>query len=792
MPRRAVATHLSRSADAFVDVSPDYLFSYLIKLAILHYRCEPRFRVSEILPQGNETSSSNSLISAHGRRGSFVGLSSRDSFIGVPSGGLQLDNIKSSKSVLPKNIVEIISKRLPELIRSCHPLYTPDEISRRIFGRFYSSLVGQVADSIRKSRSPFELLMIFLKEASKELKTYYAQTGDVGSTDPSLYAPQFIQFLIDTLNDKGYSSSHANLLSELKSVKSASSRGETLKPSFQNGSSKPNGHSSHASISGSLVLDNFVKPSFELSDMTIAKHLTSLFGYSEAQVQQMIDSMKLEATEAAAVAELNFFRDELEINNRHPSYVRTDFSSESAFQDWKDHELYAIDQQLKHFIKIKPSLESVLPFQPIPGEAIMFIYTPPDPKSFYRVLLQLCLRRDAQWANDALLLSKDSSDLLSKVSQAWRLSSVTRAVIMLNVACGFYEQGIFTLDRLSSDVFVLARLLITDNDKEAFNPDAWPESDKAVSYVTMKSLYSTLVHKIIGLLAGIFNTKRPEIGIYIQFLGNYLVEFAEFDGYPELDLSPDEIAEIRETVIAIAEDKYQELVSEIPRDHTFSYEHVLHVADVVIQRARLLLKRYPSPLFGRVNVARLVIQTNFQAFSEDCSLMIQHIIATMYAQNQEFSLGEISSLYNKLCETREIYREFLNQDFSFDIESRFEPFALQQIQVSSEMAVTWVDPIISRDTFLPSKDAGNTYISTSVSDAFTSFNEIVKIINDLNWENQVHVATFYTVMMRVRITFLLVYYTLTKIIGNISRYLQIRRACFRTFPERFGPRRRKS
>lgn len=747
--RRAVSANLNRLDSTFYDVSPDHLFTFLLKLAILTYRCEPRFRVSDSLSQGVDSIALNSHSPSHSRKGSYVGLTSRDSatsMAGLASGTVQLDKIKSSKSKLPKNIIEIVNKKLPLLFSSPTTAYTPDEISRRIFARFYTSLNGQVAETIRRSRSPFELLMIFLKEASKELQVYYAQTGELGSLDPSIYAPQFIQFLIDALTDKGFSSSHAKLLSELKSFKDASARGETLRPTMPSGPSRTNGHGSHNSISGFIGLETL--PSFKLSDMTVAKYLTALFGYSEDQVQQMIDQLKGEATEAASVAELRFFRDELELNNRHPTHTRTDFSSESAFQDWKAQELHGLDQQINNLVKNKHSLSSVLPYQPTVGEPITFVFAPLDPKSFYRVLLKLCLRRDEQWATDSLLLSKESSDLLLRVGNTWRLSPVTRALVLLNVSCEFYDQGIITLQKLGSDVFGLARLLITENEKEEFNPNAWPESDKALSYFTMKSLYSALVNKITALLIGIYNDKKPEIAVYMNFLGNTLLDFAEFDGYQELDPTPEQISDIKDTIINIAEDKYQELVSEIPRDHTFSYEHVLHVADVVIDRAHRLLKRYPKPIFGKVNIAQVAIRTNLKAFSEDCNLMIQHIIATMQAQNLEFTLGEISSLYSKLIETREIYKEFLKGSFSFDIESRFEPFALQQIQVSSDMAVTWVDPIVARDGFLPPKDSDESFISTSVGDLFTSFNEIVKIVSDLNWENQIHVATFYTIMMK--------------------------------------------
>jgi hypothetical protein len=765
VPRRAVSTNLSRfEAGLNTNVDKDALFSYVLKLAILYYRTEARFRASET-PQNAQVPHSP----GHSRRSSYGGVLNSNS---ASMSSSSLDKMKNSKSKLPKNIVSMITSRLELQITRPNSKYSPDDLSKRIFGRFYTSFRGQAAETINVSRSPFELLMLFLKEANKELQIYYSTTNELNPNNPGVYAARFNQFLIDLLVEKGYSSSHASLISELEGFKTSFSKGETLAPS------KPfsNGHNSRNSISGSLNIDSTIKPSFKLSDMGIATFLTSLFGFSPDYVQQMIKQLSTQATEQAAVAELKFFQEDLQINNRHPSYQRPDFSSESSFNVWRTAELAQIDHQIKFFVKFKSSLSSV-PASRSNGEGNFF--TPPDTKSFYHMLLKLCLRYDSH--NDSnLILSKDSSELLNKVGNAWRITHITRSLLLLNVSSDFYERGLFSMQKMSEEVFQLATHQITEYTKGEFNINEWPTCDKTLSYLTMRDIYTYTVNQIIGKLDAIFSTPPPKINPLIRFLGQSVLDYADFEGCPELSPTPEQFEEMVQKIKEVAEDKYQDLVSEIPRGHTFSYEHVLHVANVLLDRARLIQKRNKMPLFGKVDVAMIVISSNFRSFSEDSNLMVQYIIQTLQARDETLPLKSITELYNTLVETRYIYRQVItDKPFSFDIEARLEPLVMKQIEIASNVPSTWIENMVISDEFLLSstarEDENASRISSSVTDAFTSFNQTISTVRDLSWENQIHVALFYTQLMKVSFFFFsyFFFHVANFFIGHIECYCAI-------------------
>lgn len=756
LSRRAVSTNSPPlQPDINHNVNPDFLLTFVLKLAIVNYRSEPRFRVSDTI----NTQMESLTVSPSSRRSSYVALSSA-STTGSPASS---DKSKQSKSELPKNMVKLLSDKLVKLLTVSSSKYIPDATSRIVFARFYTSFKGQVAETITSSRSPFDLLMVFLSETKKELNSPRLADGDPSSRDPNIYGERFIDLLVDILNEKGYTSSHASLIEILHGLKSSLSKRETVKPTVTPAMRVNGGHGAKNSISGNLSTDNSIKPTFKLSDMDTAIFLCQLFNYSHEQMQQMVHSLKGVATSESAVSELKFFKNELEVYNRHPSYTREDFSSDASFNSWKAYELSQIDSHLQSFYKVKPSLQDIEPFRPVPGEPINFIYTPPDPKSFYRLLVIKCLEFDHGNSSN-LVLSNKSANLLLKVSNSWRLTSITRPLLLLNASVELYFISVYTLDKLRDDVFELVRHQITDNGRDLFDPQAWPECDKALSYATMSQLFSSVVDQITTQLEGILDAKRPDINSLLGFMGNEIIPYTMFDGYPPLDPSSSQISAIKNLIIRVAEDNYQEQVEKIPRDESFAMEHILQVADVLLSNSTLIQKRYKKPLFGMVNIAEIVISSYFKAFSEDSNLMVQHYFATLKARNLEPPFPSVKELYSKLVLARHFYKSYIGGDFSFNIEARLKPYALKSVQESSVMASSWLEKIVASDDFLPIKvvdedDIGNvataeennqSLTSSSVSDLFASFDGILKMVKSLEWENDVHLATFYTIAMKVR------------------------------------------
>lgn len=721
--RRAVSSTPAFKPDQYIDfnVSIRELYSFVVRLAILHYRSEPRFWVPkptpELAPRGHakRPSSSTNLNNLSG-----------------------LSEFSNSKVSLPKNICQLLDEKLREIAFKKKE-YANDEVARRIFLAFYAAFNDETKREIAKSRRVEDLLMKFISTTQKEL----IKTSDTGlrASSSDTYIGLFCQLLVQILNSNGFATSHANLISQLERYKVSLSINATLRP----GASSSNGSITEG-MNGLGVNEPpvYPTPSFDIADMSIASNLTSLFGKTSSEVQQHVSDYKQEATLEAAAAEIKAIQRDLRLNNHSIAYQRSDFSSISAYETWKENEMTALDQLIEKFASKKPTLKNTTAAPP----GSRCIFTPENPKSFYRLLVDLCFQRDRSMTRDSLILSKESQDLLAKAAAFWRISHITRSRIIILVAEMNYESGFFSLDSLQDEVFPLT-------DKLEFDPkdnlaNSWTKYDKDLSYYTMQKLHGKIVNEIIERLWHIYDTPRPEIGPLLGFIENFVVPGADFDGYPRLDIKPEQIEMARKQVIAAADKKYMEEIDQVPRDLTFSSYHVTQVADVIISRAKLLQKRYKHPLFKKIDVPKVATTSMLTVFGEDSKHMISHIFSIQSAENQTLDFSDLMNLYKKMVEIRYLYNQLIiTTPFPFDIEARFEPYFFQHVQSSADVLLEWIEPNFVKDNFLPMEESDGSLISSSVYDIFSSFNGAIKVVSNIEWQNETQLARFYTRTMKV-------------------------------------------
>lgn len=728
VPRRAVSSTRSIKANLQPndDIQTEDLYPYLIKLAILYYRTEPRFWVPIQVPQ-----SDSSPQKGHARRMSSLPNSSHS----------ELLEFSKSKASLPSKIPELLDEKLKEIAYN-KTFYSNDEFAKRIFLAFYAGFNETTKREISKSKRVEDLLMKFISTSEKEIGKAERQNFEIANSD--YYTCLFCQLLLQILKENKYYQSHANLITQLERYKSSLAQSSTLRPNSTNGS-RYNG------TINTPETPTFPTPSFQLSDMNYAYSLVDLFNTTDSRVQQSIDSYKNQTTIELAVSELKGIRDELQANNHHLTYQRSHFSSESAYHQWKAQELLAIDAIIEKFTSRHPSIAEVYSSQPIiSNNQVCYNFTPPDPKSYYKLLLQLCLQRDSkQWDSSSdLILSKKSQDLLNKVAYFWRISAITRSRILLYVTSSLYEKDVFTLDKMKTKVFPLIDRLELENGAR----DIWTEYDRRFSFETMQKLHTKIIDQVIDRLDGIYDTKKPAIGPLLQFIGDYVVPNAEHEGYPSLDITPDQIAKAEEKIKEIADQKYYELVEEIPRDKNFSSTHICQLANNLISMAERLQKRYKHPLFNQIETPIVATKVTLESFAEDSKIMISYLLSN--STPDDFSLKDLMELYKSLKQVRDLYIQLFPTPFTFDIETKLDPFVFYNIQSSSEILVSWVEANVEKDTFSSPSEASDSLISSSVKDSFASFNSASKLVKDLGWTNEVQLAKYYTSTMKVSLFYL--------------------------------------
>ncbi|CAN6608867.1 hypothetical protein TRVA0_004S00320 [Trichomonascus vanleenenianus] len=763
--RKAVGEAPYASSPQVSQVSPSWrdlntkitdgsLYPYMVRLAVLAYRTQPRFRTVDyqvspgtVSPRSHarHASSVQDRLSPQSSGSSYSHHHHQHSASFSHSGGLGSGGSTAPPSFgnlkLPKEVPKLLQARFNKIALKQDLRFSGDEdpLLRRSFLSFYALLLGpDFLRQIKENRRAEDLVMMFLSCVAKELNKSAVEPQEAkGLVDRQ--AAAFVRLLIDTIRDGGLSNSCQSLIKQLESYEMG------LKTSSQLAFLQP--------TRGAAPEAPVQMPTFVLEDMTIAKDIASLLYVADSELQRDIGAAKNEATEQRAVSELKAIERDLRDYNRHVVYRKIDFDPEFEWQEWKDKELEQISQQISHYFMASKS-GTVAPAN---GQECYFI--PPDPKSYYRHLLKRCLERDFKTAGRELesnpesiplLLSKPSITLLNEAAHLWRIPAVTRAVLLLDVAQEMFREGLFDLDNLN-DAFNLARYVATEQGnkvKKEWLPNCWPYCDKVHFVTSLQSVFNTAVDRITECLGYIYENSPPKIGPYLQTLEDFVFTDAHMQGFSPIELSKKQKGRIESTIISAAETKYDSLIDDIPRDHTLDPLHIIDLGDKLIGISKRLNKRYKHLLFDSIHIAKISTQRHLTLFSADSNSMFTHMMSHMQARNEEPSFEDMIILYKKLAEIRDIYVQVSSEPFTFDIEGVFYPYVVKWAESAASLAQSWVDPAINEDQFLPMNEEAGQFYSSSVQDIFKSFRNAIDMMGDLDWRNPLHRAKIFTLLMK--------------------------------------------
>lgn len=651
------------------------------------------------------------------------------------------DAAPSFSSKISKEALKLLQTRLKAIaLKIDHA--NDDPPLRRSYLAFYAMLLTpDFMKRMKESRRAEELIMMFLSCAAKELNKLAVSPSQLrGVVDK--HAVEFVLLLIGVIREAGGGSSSARLIKQLESYKSSLENDTMI--SIRNTSNGDTAATQPVAV-----------PTFNLSDMVLAQDLGKLLFVADSELQRDIDMAKIHATETRAVGELRFIERDLIEHQKHPVYSRQDFSSASEFQLWKDAELEQISQQINHFSNGRSIPNVVSPEINADTSEYDFFYFPEDPRSFYRHLLKRCLELDTRSAgrelsdnpqNPTILLSKQSNDLLTKASTVWRIPATTRSVLLLDVAEELFSDETLSIEGVR-DSFTVARYLSRDTFKREWSPSSWPTSDRMLFTNVLTALQTDLVARIGKFLEMLYHDSPPQLGPLLEILEEHIFSLDRFDGYLSLFPTELQIDRLRSILISVAEDKYDQLIDNIPRDNSLDLLHIIGLADQLVSIAKRLSKRYKTPLFGELHISFISTERHLTLFAADSQSMFNHLMAH---NAEEPSFEDVIVLYKKLVEIRDLYDQVntARTPFGFDIEKTFYPFIIKWAETSSDLAISWVDPAVESDKFVPIDADAGALNSTSVNDLFASFNSALALIRDLRWKNQIHVAQIQTILLK--------------------------------------------
>jgi hypothetical protein len=249
-----------------------------------------------------------------------------------------------------------------------------------------------------------------------------------------------------------------------------------------------------------------------------------------------------------------------------------------------------------------------------------FTYIPPQPKKFYKRLLELCITADLEaMLSDAVddedevslgILTLAHLELLNECALRWRIGQSYRAVCFLDIVRQFYERNEVPLECIPEALQSIEKI------KSEHEFTRWPSSDVRMwalllplhDHLTrlqadyLASVYSQLFGIFLGALYhamdSIPNLKQGEVSPFLS-----VIEHVRDSGLLErfdVDMSArlaDVETRVRELSTEKIMHKYEELTAQPDPNPATA---LLFLSDEIENTAKKLDKRFPEPLLGYI------------------------------------------------------------------------------------------------------------------------------------------------------------------------------------------------
>ncbi|KAL8735320.1 MAG: hypothetical protein Q9166_000865 [cf. Caloplaca sp. 2 TL-2023] len=430
-----------------------------------------------------------------------------------------------------------------------------------------------------------------------------------------------------------------------------------------------------------------------------------------------------------------------------------------------------------------------------------FTFIPPDSRTFFRFIVAEALTHDlndqslqpaeATAETPAVkLFSKQSMELLNELGLRWRIHPVSRMVLSLDVVREKFidqEKG-FTLDTLDAFFnFIKDQSSETKKNHNFMNSllldrTKWIVADTALYQQILASLHEALMRDLYNVMQQCYESKPPSIGPIMYVLEHHIYDDSSFSKSRE-DMDAFSGA-LHEGLQQKAHDMYRSyLEKHVPQDQqSWEFFHVIELGKAVTALAQKIQKRYKkNPEIMGVNPLTALVETILPLYAEDARDIVTRILELAQTSGEEVPIEDGFQLYGELIDIRRVHGEVLPQvPFPFPIEAILAEFVWRWIRMTESSINDWVDQAIKQDQFrvrtdspqkIPTEEQRH---SVSVMDIFSSFNQTIDRVVQLNWDDDLQYAKFMT--------------ALAKIVGaGIARYCDVVEQRFSKEMDRLSP-----
>lgn len=722
------STTLLKQDDTYDKIDISKLYESIIKILVLEYINEARFKTPIESPIERSTSSLSLVSSPKKNRSSRI--------YGSDTNEAKLSS--SFYSNLEQRLNLIAMKKSDKLL---------DETTRRSFLRFYNELLDPtVKSALKHNNSPDYLLMRFVSSANREV----SKLGTVPQSDTSnvvfKQASQFVSILISLVDKE----KNRDLI-----VSKFQDHRDSLNPNAKL-------ISSNSSVSLSV---KYNKPSFKITDFdqSMVTLIQSLFKIDLVKLQQDIFKVNEIAKEKALhqdIKQIKFYLDK-DLGQFSPNF----FANQQLYNDWKSRELATCDYLLQKYPV--PSAMKLLLLPNIPsGEDFYILPRSSHTRKFFVVLIKLCLEfqsKERQSSYDAPLISKQAIALINLCAKFWRIDVTSKAVCFYTAAHlggilkdNFYDikdpKDLAPVDIENTHlVFNYCRLMFGEKDPSFEEKRYWSLKDQDEWVQNLIFSYNSTMLSIRESLQIIFSkVTKPKFGPALGLLGELESDDLFAEVY-QLGITKKWEKKLSKILLRVSELRYAELLENLPRDDTLSIIHVLDISDNIIQDIKTLQKRYKNPLLGFLNVSKTVATVMTSMFAADSKNILKHIQSYNKKRGEFVSYGDSLEAYKSLYEIRNIYNQVntTSSPFKFNLEKFFFPSLNEWVTESGEKVMSIVDQALKNDDFKPiDLDNDHKKFSTSVLDIFAVVKQFLNILDSLHWSNEYQLAKIYTILLK--------------------------------------------
>ncbi|ATY63985.1 C2 domain containing [Cordyceps militaris] len=781
----------AKSKSTIVLVEHDEARSFALRTAYLHYLLQPKTKRKQYVAAPKPPARTHTSV-----------------------GQLVQEYVSGSASTLklPSNFPAALLDRVGGVLRGSERLPGfNDAAVKRSFAEAYTAFSEKTfRKNIEKERKFEPLVLIFYSSATKAAQKGRAPDDDSWKLLPDRHLAMFVRLAATILRDQGHERDKSELLNRLISLENK------LLTNDQD-------LVSSGSDSAGTTIEVVVPLSYDVKDMPMVQIVAGIFGLSLSEVQAEVNEKRSVWTEEAALRDLKTYQQRL-TSNGSGALRNDDFDVEESFTEWQKSEAHFLSQLMLEILTAKPelaksssssdktlpsrpqsmyaenqayadlsraisSIDTSLGFDPLASississdansirtveESGLYTFIPPDPRAFYKYILQHAVAFDQLHADPAIdyqPLSKQSIDLMTELCVRWRLPHASRLIALLEVAARkFLDQEIVPeeldtiLDVVKTPQPEPKKAPYIQNYSSPLTdipPSKWTIHDFAVYQSTFHSIHDAILRELYDIMAQCYDSKPPNIGAVMFILENHIYKDEIFTPRAEA------VTEFTEYLTTALRNKAVEVYRENMRKEIpvvkekWEFAHVVKLGKTITKLCDRIRKRYKNnqTIMGMDPFAILVEEV-FPNFESDAGAILESILGQAKVSGEDIDIEDGFELYKELVAIRRIHHEYLpNKAFTFNIENLLVDFVWRWIRSAEGKMSDYVDQAIKQDQFQVRTEHGHDTEqhciardserhSVSVIDLFMLFNQTVDQVFKLEWDNDEHHARFMTALAR--------------------------------------------